>query len=635
MAEDDTSLYLEEQEKIYSRGPVNESMIPIPNVQFTQPPPLPPLPSMSQYAPCMKMSEKSLIGRMKHMLFKQNAYPGAQQGRPYSVAMGDNMPLGMHTQLLKQEQLWKIIKERPFEPHGVISGSPPSQPSSADTFLSGADQSPVKRQPVVIGRPTKAVSGLLNGGDSDPGGRYSYAAMGSLEGELNSSAALDIITYKILGHRKVGLKKIQDRLNEIAEKKFAVHKLYGKLTQEFNMWSNDVVESEEGLRLVEELQRVLKLDMVMERNFAQKFRDLAVGLNYIKLREDQMLIAKKEVNNDIKKYEAAKSKKGEYHEETSFWKELVNTKQNSLTEITILYQQALAKTMRELFTLSCVTFYENCTEMKEACKQFFSDSMEYLATTLGEEYVDEYLDELRKKRADKKWAKLSFEDKNNPNKLAELIGNMYNGEDSLLSSVPKKQYVKYSAEAILKDELEPMMKEKEPKLKIGIGLDEDDWSQFPSERYNGIASNKYFLERHPESVDNHDLKGGNFSFSRNGDPNKGSIRTLRGLTSKYTRSNNQVLSTTKEEATEDSPKPSLVGQGSLYQTLRPSSRQFRPQSQQHSQNKQQPPTEKSYQEVVMKFGSGGPSSLDLRFKEAEEELNTNKWVNSKMDKVES
>ncbi|AAS53501.1 AFR130Wp [Eremothecium gossypii ATCC 10895] len=617
MTEEDSFLYLEEQDRIYSRDPTFESVGPKPFLQQNAVPPLPPLPALPQY-PTRGVDSKSLLGRVKNMLFK-GPYGNGPGGFPIP---GDQVPIELHTQLKKQEQLWKIIKEKPFDPAVGLAATPPSRGSSGDTFLSGgADLSPRRQPPPPATRPAKAVSGLMNNKENEAAAaKYYHSGALQADNEQNSTAALELLTNKILGHRKIGLKKIQDRLNEIAEKKFAVNKLYGKLTQEFNIWSNDVVESEEGLRLVEELQRVLKLDMLMEKNSAQKFRDLAFGLNFIKLREDQMLLAKKELNSDIRKYENVRTKKGEYHEETSYWKEIVNTKQNSLAEVTILYQQALAKTMRELFTLSCVTFYENCTEMKEACKQFFSDSMEYLAGSLGEEYVDEYLDELRKRRADKKWAKLSFEDKNNPNKLAELIGNMYNGDDSLLSNVPKKHMIKFSAEAILKEEFDPVLKEKEPKLHFGTGL-EEDWSQFPTEKYNGIASNKYFLERQAESIRNLDSHGNAVQNRSTDSTNKGSTRTLRGINPKYTRPAAQPLATTKEEVeAEESPKPSVVTQSSVYKTLRPSSQQLK-----------QPGTEKSYQEVVMKFGSDIARSLDLRFKEAEEELNTNKWVSARTD----
>lgn len=421
---------------------------------------------------------------------------------------------------------------------------------------------------------------------------------------IDSNIKLNKLTDKVW-IKKASVKDIQKRLNELSNKKIEVIKLYNKLGQDFTNWSNQCVDTEEGSKLLDDLQKILELDMMTEAYSALKFKEVSQGLEFVKKREDQMLQEKKLFQTESKAYEQVKLRKGEKDEETQYLKEVMMTRQKSLFEIKTLYEQALSKSFRDLFTRTCITFYENASNIKEVTRTFLNDSLTYLKEHYKEESVNDLIKDIQKRCADRQWAKLSFEERHDPNKLAEIMGKIYNGEDSLLRGLTKTTNIKFSPIVTGIDESQ----EKEynrPKGKPNLG---NTWSQFPSERCNGISSNECFQKKLPGKTPSkqnlqpiHSFQQPSLKFTNPYDFNQ----TLQGI-SELPFSNNSNFHKSKESNIGFFSRPS-----SKLKINRPSS-QLMHQGPIHEDN------------VIIKFGNNNTPSLSRKFLEAEEELKGNKW----------
>ncbi|KAG0682019.1 hypothetical protein C6P41_004033 [Kluyveromyces marxianus] len=300
-----------------------------------------------------------------------------------------------------------------------------------------------------------------------------------------------------LQFKRVGLKRIQDRLRRIAEAKENVAKNYNKLASEITSWCSLCLVRDSEIDLLTDLQQVLATDKRSEQTMAKLFNMIDSKLEYVAKREENMLQERKDMNSMAKKYDALRVKKGDQNMETEYLKENLQRKRNSLQQLKEQYYESLSKILREEFTRSCFTIYEMGSDLKDVTREFSLQSLEQLKSTNDSGYIDYFLEDVRKVRADKQWSKLSPREKNNPKKLAELVGNLYNGQDSLLRVASNKIPIKFSPlplydnisssdTSLNRKGLKP---EDEGPLDISI-------SQYGNDKYyNNISSNQYLLKR--------------------------------------------------------------------------------------------------------------------------------------------
>ncbi|SCU86563.1 LAFA_0E01618g1_1 [Lachancea sp. 'fantastica'] len=292
------------------------------------------------------------------------------------------------------------------------------------------------------------------------------------------------------------LHSIQKRLLQVSVKKSEVSKCYQKLLKELNEWWEDTIEAEENMDLVADLQKLFHEDLMFEQRLSNKLREISKALEFTKMREEEMLHERKELQHTIRKYGQTRAKKGNNSEEAHFLKEKVITRQNSLSTITSHYQQSLCTTARELFVNASVEYFETASDVKDASKSFFQNSVEYLRTIQAGN-IEQHIDDLRRKRADKHWSKLSPQERDDPNRLVEIMSGMYNGQDSLMRCVNKKVPLRTTTKLSNisgKENMTHKEDQEELKLEFKTGL-EESLSQFPSESNNkSVAADESFAK---------------------------------------------------------------------------------------------------------------------------------------------
>ncbi|SCU98544.1 LAMI_0F15192g1_1 [Lachancea mirantina] len=427
--------------------------------------------------------------KSKLNLFRDNSYDSEDQ----------------HSVTMEQRQLWDYVKDKPIDlrvtdPDLInddCKSSPNKEPAlrSANTFLTpnAMDDN--------FGHMNRA--GHLNAEKKPNGNLSSVPFTGS---PLTSTAANDFIGIDLDASlfrespwtglsgrsplaRRTTMQTILKRLVHISTKKQEVAKSYQKLLKELGDWWQDTIESEESATLITDLQKLFHEDMVMELRISSKLKEISQALEFTKLREDEMLQVRKELQSTAKKYAHVKSKKGGQSEDAAFLREKVTTKQNSLAVITGHYLKALSVTARELFVNASVDFFETSSELKDASKRFFQGSVEYLRTIQANN-IEQHIEDLRKKRADKHWEKLTPLEKNDPNRLGAIMTGMYNGQDSLMKCVTRKMESKTDSDAANQKINDP---KSNFKLEFKTGLDDT---------VSGITSEKTEIARPDRQIVN-------------------------------------------------------------------------------------------------------------------------------------
>ena len=393
----------------------------------------------------------------------------------------------------RQNQLWNAIKRKPIQlvvndsiDNSHVKNNRQTDPilESANTFLT---DNPNDNYSVSTNSPKKkdALSGVpLTGSPFAGSGVSDFMGLDN-DALLSSSSPWDRLTAKSTLRKSTTLNTIQKRLLQVSAKKSEVSRCYQKLLKELNEWWQDTIEAEENMALISDLQRMFHEDLVFEQRLADKLKEVSKALEFTKMREEEVLQERKELQHTIKKYSQMRAKKGCHSEEALFLKEKVATKQNSLTVITGHYQQSLSTTARELFVNASVEYFETATDIKDTSKSFFQNSIEYLRTIQAAN-IEQHIEDLRRKRADKHWSKLTPQERDDPNRLVELMSGMYNGQDSLMRCVAKGgvQLKNSSKLATANKENMPRQENQQDlKLEFRTGL-EDSLSEFPSETLN-------------------------------------------------------------------------------------------------------------------------------------------------------
>ncbi|SCU86529.1 LANO_0C08306g1_1 [Lachancea nothofagi CBS 11611] len=401
----------------------------------------------------------------------------------------------------RQSQLWNAIKRKPIQmivddpiSRGQLHDAHQHDPilESANTFLTDNNQnydklsnSPKKKEAassVPLSGSPFASSGISDfiGFENDP-------VIGK------PTSPWDKITAKSALKSSTTLQTIQKRLLQVSMKKEDVSKTYQKLLKELSEWWQDTIEAEENMELISDLQRLFHEDLVFEQRLASKLREVSKALEFTKMREEEMLQERKELQHTIKRYGQMRAKKGNHSEEAHFLKEKVVTRQNSLSVITGHYQQSLSTTARELFVNASVEYFETASDMKDTSKRFFQNSVNYLRTIQADN-IEQHIEDLRRKRADKHWSRLTPQERDDPNRLVEIMSGMYNGQDSLMRCVNRKTAPKNLAKVTIgtgKENQPQSDNQSELRLEFRTGL-EDSLSQLPSESNNKSETDPSF-----------------------------------------------------------------------------------------------------------------------------------------------
>lgn len=390
----------------------------------------------------------------------------------------------------RQSQLWNAIKRKPIQL--IIEDSmdksqvaEPQQfgqaPESANTFLTDNQNDNYVRSTASPKRKDLASGVPLSGSPFASGGISDFIGLERDAILSKNSTSWEKVTAKSPLRSATTLGTIQKRLLQISSKKNEVSKGYQKLLKELNEWWQETIEAEENMSLISDLQQMFHEDLVFEQRLSDKLKEVSKALEFTKMREEEMLQERKELQHTIKKYGQMRAKKGNHSEEAHFLKEKVITKQNSLSVITGHYQQSLSTTARELFVNASVEYFETASDIKDTSKTFFQNSVEYLRTVRADN-IEQHIEDLRRKRADKHWSKLNAQERDDPNRLVEIMSGMYNGQDSLMRCVERRGHMKApeKSPANCKENQPRFDSQPDLKLEFKTGLDES-LSVFPSE----------------------------------------------------------------------------------------------------------------------------------------------------------
>ncbi|SCU99987.1 LAME_0G06810g1_1 [Lachancea meyersii CBS 8951] len=404
----------------------------------------------------------------------------------------DDSSMEQDSTVNRQSQLWNAIKGKPiqliFEDNDNRaqlrdSNQPVPILESANTFLTDNNQN-YDRLPNSPKRKEAISSVPLSGSPFTGSGISDFIGCENDITVTKPISPWDKIATKSALKSSTTLQTIQKRLMHISLKKSEVSKSYQKLLKELNEWWQDTIEAEENMDLISDLQKLFHEDLVFEERLSNKLKEISKALEFTKMREEEMLQERKELQHTIKKYGRMRAKKGNHSEEAHFLKEKVVTRQNSLSIITGHYQNSLCTTARELFVNASVEYFETASDVKDASKAFFQNSVDYLRTIQAGN-IEQHIEDLRRKRADKHWSKLTPQERDDPNRLVEIMSGMYNGQDSLMRCVSKKAPLKSSPKVsnIEKENVPQKENESDLKLEFRTGL-EESLSQFPSDSNN-------------------------------------------------------------------------------------------------------------------------------------------------------
>ncbi|CEP64056.1 Ssp1p LALA0_S10e01244g [Lachancea lanzarotensis] len=426
---------------------------------------------------------------------KLNLFRGSDNTDDSSMDQGSTMT--------RQSQLWNAIKRKPIQlivednddrVHFNDGNLPAPILESANTFLTdnnqnyGRNVNSPKRKDVNSSVP-------LSGSPFAATGISDFIGFENDIVVTKPASPWDKIAAKSSLKGSTTLHTIQKRLLQVSARKSEVSKSYQKLLKELNEWWEDTIEAEENMDLVVDLQKLFHEDLMFEQRLSNKLKEISKALEFTKMREEEMLHERKELQHIIRKYGQTRAKKGNNSEEAHFLKEKVITRQNSLSTITSHYQQSLCTTARELFVNASVEYFETASDVKEASKSFFQNSVEYLRTIQAGN-IEQHIEDLRRKRADKHWSKLTPQERDDPNRLVEIMSGMYNGQDSLMRCVNKKVPLKAAPKMSNISEKENMAQKEdqgELKLEFRTGL-EESLSQFPSESNNKSVAEESFAK---------------------------------------------------------------------------------------------------------------------------------------------
>ncbi|GCE97677.1 hypothetical protein ZYGM_004632 [Zygosaccharomyces mellis] len=289
--------------------------------------------------------------------------------------------------------------------------------------------------------------------------------------------------------KHIGLRACVKKLNSVAQKKLETSKCTQKFLRDLISWGqNSSFDNLDSLELVNEVQLIFQQDLVNEQNIAQRLKLLASELDFVCIREQELAQERKNLAFSLKKYRYVLERKGESHDEAILLKEKMIAHERAFESYKSHYQFAVSIIARHAFKELGIDFYERAADLKETTGEFLRMTMQALESVDGDGFVKD-LEKIRLVRAERNWAKLSREQRTDPQSWIDLVSGKRDGEDTLMQKVYQGLPKEYSP-------VEPRLSRRGLKLDFPPTTELDESiSAVQSGRFNPITSNEYFSPR--------------------------------------------------------------------------------------------------------------------------------------------
>lgn len=340
-----------------------------------------------------------------------------------------------------------------------------------------------------------------------------------------------------LHSKHVTLHTITRRINSIANKKQETSRIIQKFLRDLMIWGqNSSSANLDSMELVNEIQDLFQQDLLLEQKISEKLKYLTNELGFISMREDELSTEKKNLLAALKKYGYVKDKKGEYHEETNFFKERVIAHEKAFEIYKAHYQYAVSVTARQVFKEVGIEYYERATDLKESSGEFLKKALQTLETTNGEGFVKD-LEKIRMIRAERNWSKLKPEQKVDPQSWVDLVSGKHDCDDTLMKKVYEGLPVAYTPTP-------RALPLNSPRLNFQTAP-EESISGISSDRFNKITSNEFFSEKSPTKQLETEYSSNKTKLHEANDENESMLRSLNPSLFRMDDSDKRILSLRK------------------------------------------------------------------------------------------
>lgn len=355
----------------------------------------------------------------------------------------------------------------------------------------------------------------------------------------------NFITSQISNHLKfkyIDSNKLRKRLYAIATRKEAEIKSIKKFLKDINHWSDNPLfnnDTNDTKLVIKQINILFSQDLVFQDNIAKQLKSMINNLEYVALKETDLINDHKKLLQEHKKYNNIKVKRGENHPETSFSLERVLTAEHVYESLKKSFQKTISITMRQLFQELSYEYYSNCEDLKNVSSNLIQDFMMSLEVNNFQKFNNQ-LDQLRRRRSQKIWSQFSVEDKKNPIKWENMKTGIYEKNDSLLQNIYKNLPKDYTLSQLQNSQSQPNLD-----FKTGLEstyLHNEDNTDSRNEtmrnfsiplidRYNPISTNTFLSKNVPLQSPAQQLLKPPTSEKEN--ENEPGIDTLKSETDQY------------------------------------------------------------------------------------------------------
>lgn len=319
----------------------------------------------------------------------------------------------------------------------------------------------------------------------------------------------NLFTTQITNHlsfKNVTCNKLRKRLDSIANKKQLEVKHIRKFINDINQWSNNPLfqnDITDTHLVIKQITTLFMQDIKYQENIASQLKGIVNNLEYISLKETDLINDHKKLVQENKRYNHIKLKKGDIHPETNFSRDRLLTAEHLYESMKTSFQKTISITMRQLFQDLSYEYYSCSEDMKLVSSGLIKDFMMSLETHNYQKFTDQ-LEQLRKKRDVKVWSNFSNEDKQNRIKWENLRTGVYERNDSLLQdiykNIPSTSY--YSprlrrVNSFPSDmQLKPIFQDLETSIDLGMDLnlqrpESNSQESMTGDKYHMLTSNTF------------------------------------------------------------------------------------------------------------------------------------------------
>lgn len=338
--------------------------------------------------------------------------------------------------------------------------------------------------------------------------------LSSFHGDLQmNNDSTKFFSSQIANHLKfktTSSNKLRKRLDMIASKKQTEVKHIKKFITDINHWSNIPLfhnDTNDTHLVIKQITTLFSQDVQYQENIIKQLKAIVNDLEYVSLKENDLINDHKKLVQEHKRYNNIKVKKGANHPETSFSLERVITAEHLYESMKISFQRIISITMRQLFQDLSYEYYSNSEDMKIVSSSLIKEFMMSLESHNFQKFNNQ-LEQLKRKRNEKVWSQFSIEEKQNPIKWENIKSGIYEKNDSLLQDIykvlPNSHYSRrlrrvnsFPSDTYLKPNLEDI------DTRIDCGFEHDsnvnmynkyDTHELLSDKYNPMSTNTFLLQ---------------------------------------------------------------------------------------------------------------------------------------------